>query len=79
MRKLDVSKIMMILVAFMGVLELSVGKFIMAGIFFILAFAIYRNGGGASMLIRRCTKRKLMHRTLLSSSFTMHLRIWRLR
>ncbi len=45
MRKLDVSKIMMILVAFMGVLELSVGKFIMAGIFFILAFAIYRNGG----------------------------------
>ena len=38
MRKLDVSKIMMILVAFMGVLELSVGKFIMAGIFFILAF-----------------------------------------
>ena len=45
MRKLDVSKIMMILVAFMGVLELTVGKYIMAGIFFILAYSIYRNGG----------------------------------
>lgn len=45
MKKFDINKIIMILFIFLGVLALSVNKFILAGIFFIVAFGIYMNGG----------------------------------
>lgn len=45
MKKFDINKIMMILVLFLAIIEITIGKYIFAGIFLILAFSIYRNGG----------------------------------
>lgn len=45
MKKFDISKIMMFCVLFLAFLELTVNKFIWAGVFLIIAYSIYRNGG----------------------------------
>lgn len=45
MKKFDLNRILMFMFVFLGVISLTINKFILAGVFFVVAFGIYQNGG----------------------------------